>query len=66
MVSLQTGQVTEFRVTSPPRDRDTALALAWEHFVFCPDRVHQGTDEETLEALAAELLDAPVWYFWWD
>jgi hypothetical protein len=43
-----------------------ALALAWEHFVYCPDRVYQCTRTGTLDELAAELLNAPVWYFWWD
>jgi hypothetical protein len=47
-------------------DRSGALRLAAEHFEYCTDRVYQSTDEETLEALAAQLLDAPVWYFWWD
>jgi hypothetical protein len=54
----------EFRVTRPPRDRESALALAEEHAIYCPDRIHQGMG--TLERLAAALLNAPVWYFWWD
>jgi hypothetical protein len=56
----------EVRVARPPTDRVGALALAWEHFVYCPDRVYQGTRTGTLDELAAELLNAPVRYFWWD
>ena len=63
LVALWDG-IAEFRVTRPPRDRDSALALAHEHFIYCPDRIHQS--DLTLEGLAAILLDAPVRHFWWD
>jgi hypothetical protein len=66
LVNVQDQAVAQFRVAYPAGDRESALRLAVEHFEYCPDRVFQSTDEETLEALAAELLDAPVWYFWWD
>jgi len=56
--------VLQLRVARPPRDRRTAMQLAVEHYLYCTDRVDQGTG--TLERLAAELLDAPVWYFWFD
>lgn len=51
-------------VGNPPRDQKTALALAAEHFAWCPDNVWQGS--ETMEAYAASLLDARTWSFWWD
>ena len=54
----------ECQVTSPPMDRETATALAWEHYWYCPDIVEQGC--ETIENLAATLLAARYWYFWWD
>ncbi|WP_414650247.1 DUF4253 domain-containing protein, partial [Duganella sp.] len=33
-------------------------------YLYCADIVDQGT--ESIEALAATLLNARVWYFWWD
>jgi hypothetical protein len=56
--------VVQFRVTRPPRTRRAAMKLAVEHYLYCTDRVDQGAG--TIERLAAQLLDAPVWYFWFD
>jgi hypothetical protein len=56
--------VVEFTVTRPPADRKAALALAAEQQAYCADIVEQGVGS-TAE-LAATLLEAPVWYFWWD
>ena len=36
----------------------------YEQFAYCPDIVDQGAG--TLEALAAVLVNASVWFFWWD
>lgn len=58
------SDVVEYRVRRPPTDASGAERLAWEHFVYCSDVVHQGT--ETLRGLAASLQGAPVWSFWWD
>ncbi len=58
------GDVIEMWVAQPPASRDAALAVASEQYSYCPDIVDQGT--ETLEGLAATLLDGPTWYFWWD
>ncbi|RZI56578.1 MAG: DUF4253 domain-containing protein [Rubrivivax sp.] len=63
-VACITGSVVEFVVDRPPATADEALALAREHFLYCDDLVIQGYG--TLEGLAAALLDAPVWSFWWD
>jgi hypothetical protein len=54
----------EFRVARPPCDRLAALRLARAHFLYCGDRISQG--EGSLENLAAKLLNADAWYFWWD
>jgi uncharacterized protein DUF4253 len=54
----------EMRISRPPTTRGDALALAEEQFVYCRDIVIQGT--ETIEALAASLLNGTVWFFWWD
>lgn len=51
-------------VGRPPRDLEHARAIAAEHFAICSDCVHQG--EGTIEALAATLVDAPSWGFWWN
>jgi hypothetical protein len=48
----------------PPRDRQTALALAAEHFAFCPDNIWQAAD--TLIAYAGSLQESRLWSFWWD
>jgi hypothetical protein len=54
----------EMQVALPPIDKESALELARQHFVYCPDVVHQGAD--TLQRLAGLLLDSHVWSFWWD
>lgn len=56
--------VIEMKVTRPPTTRAAALELAREQYLYCADIVDQGT--ETIEALAATLLNAEVWFFWWD
>jgi hypothetical protein len=53
-----------FIVERPPTSFDHAIAIAAEHFAFCPDRVWQ--DIGSLDALATSLVDSPVWQFWWD
>ena len=58
------GDVIDMRVTKRPKTREEALALAKEQYLYCSDIVLQGT--ETLEALAASLMDSDWWYFWWD
>lgn len=59
-----TGDIIECTVERPPADRDAAVKLAWEQYVYCPDIVWQGV--ETVTALAATLLKNRYWYFWWD
>jgi hypothetical protein len=54
----------EMRVERPPTTRSAALALAEEQYVYCEDIVIQGV--QTIERLAAVLLNSPVWFFWWD
>lgn len=59
-----TDAVVEMRVLRPPTDDDAAVRLAGEQFLVAPDIVWQGTGE--LATLASAVLDAPVWFFWWD
>lgn len=54
----------QMRVSRRPATREEALALAEEQMVYCDDLVYQGT--ETLENLAAALLESDYWFFWWD
>ncbi|OKK05808.1 hypothetical protein AMK26_06715 [Streptomyces sp. CB03234] len=52
-------------VAAPPRTIADALAVAAEHYAFCPDNIWDGYD--TLRAYAAEeVLDRQDWTFWWD
>lgn len=63
-IACMSSEVIECEVAHPPRKRDEALALAREQMAYCPDIVHQGT--QSLEGLAATLMGARTWYFWWD
>lgn len=56
--------IVEYRVARPPATREEAMSLARQQYAYCYDIVLQGT--ETLENLAAGLVNAPVWFFWWD
>lgn len=63
-VVAMTGAVVEMAVPNPPADEESAIDLAREQFLFAPDNVWQGTGD--LDHLASAILEAPVWYFWWD
>ena len=52
------------RVTTRPKTRDEALALAREHYIYCADIIDQGFP--SYNALAAYLMANDWWYFWWD
>ncbi|MBT3166487.1 DUF4253 domain-containing protein [Streptomyces sp. Vc74B-19] len=52
-------------VAAPPQTLDEALAVAAEHFAFCPDNIWQGY--ETIRLYAEEALVGNThWTFWWD
>jgi hypothetical protein len=59
-----THDVLEVGVTRPPNSKLSAFNLAREQYGYCADIVDQG--DGGLLDLAATLLDASVWYFWWD
>ncbi|MEM1450375.1 MAG: DUF4253 domain-containing protein [Planctomycetota bacterium] len=64
-VVCATGDTVEMRVARPPSDREAAAKLARDQFVYSGgDLVFQGY--ETLNDLTSALIDAPVWFFWWD
>jgi len=54
----------EARVLRPPRNQADAIRLAEEHYAYCPQVVYGGPG--TIEGLAGELLDSPIWSFWWE
>jgi predicted DNA-binding WGR domain protein len=51
-------------VGRPARDLASATAIAAEHYAFCPDNVQQGAG--TIREYAEGLVNAEVWWFWWD
>lgn len=51
-------------VAHPPKTAREALAIAAEHAAVCSDNIQQGAG--SIEAYAEELLENPVWSFWWD
>lgn len=53
-------------VAAPPVTMADAEAVAAEHFAFCPDNVRQGTDPTVRAYAEHQVLDQPVWHFWWD
>jgi len=59
-----TQDTIELVVERPVQSREDALGLAREQYIYCPDIVQQGT--ETIERLAASLVEATAWFFWWD
>jgi len=59
-----TGDVVEYAVQRPPTTNEVAEVLAYEQFAYCEDIILQGF--QTVRNLAASLIDAPYWFFWWD
>jgi len=51
-------------VARPPKDRESAMKLAIEQYLYCGDIVDQGC--QSITALAASLVNSNYWYFWWD
>ncbi len=51
-------------VSRPPTDRDAAMKLAIEQYLYCGDIVDQGC--QSITDLAASLMNSDYWYFWWD
>jgi hypothetical protein len=49
-------------VERPPHDLDAALPVAAEHFVFCDEPAGR----QPVLTTAEEIVNAPLWYFWWD
>src|SRR6267143_993922 len=58
------SDILEIRANRRPANREEALALAREHYLYCKDIVEQGTG--TIQELAAGLMASDAWFFWWD
>ncbi|MEU5090579.1 DUF4253 domain-containing protein [Streptomyces sp. NPDC021356] len=52
-------------VAAPPSRLEDALAVAAEHFAFCPDNIWQGPHPD-LASYAESLIELNCWEFWWD
>ncbi|MEU7529959.1 DUF4253 domain-containing protein [Saccharothrix sp. NPDC042600] len=64
VVALGPGDLV-LGVAAPPTTRAEALAVAAEHFAFCPDNVWQG--DARLSSYADRLVaDGHRWSFWWE
>jgi hypothetical protein len=50
-------------VQRPPRSLQAAERIAAEHFALA-DECTEGN--RTVSSIAASLVDAPIWTFWWD
>jgi len=48
----------------PPRTPQAAIALAAEHYAFADET--GGVPADSVAAIAARLIDATTWTFWWD
>lgn len=51
-------------VAAPPQTVEHALAVAAEHWVFCPDRIMQ--ESGSLADYAPEIRGRRSWSFWWE
>ncbi len=54
----------EVVVGTPASTTKEAEALAMQQYLYCNDIIDQGY--ESFDALAASLLGAKTWFFWWD
>lgn len=61
---VNTGDVIEFEIEAPIASREEAIEVALQQYTYCPDIVLQGS--ETVDQLAASLVGARYWFFWWD
>jgi len=51
-------------VDRPPRNVGHAQRIAAEHFVFCDECAGQGLSD--IPSITANLMETPIWTFWWD
>ena len=51
-------------VDRPPRDVGHVQRVAAEHFAFCDECAGQGLND--ISSITANLMQTPIWTFWWD
>lgn len=51
-------------VERPPRTLEAATRIAAEHYVLCDECAGEGLRD--ISRIAASLVNAPIWAFWWD
>lgn len=61
---VNTHDILEFEIARPIATKEEAVAMALLHNRYCSDIVDQGIG--SVLRLAAYLLGARYWYFWWD
>jgi hypothetical protein len=62
----QGRDMIECIVDRPPATREAALALAREQLLYAPGTLSEFGHDQTLQNLAAALLNSRHWIFWWD
>jgi len=63
LLDVGPGAQIRLLVERPPRSAEAAQRVAAEHFAFCDECAGQGLHD--IAAIAASLVDAPVWTCWW-
>jgi hypothetical protein len=63
LVGLEFDTMTLVAMRCPTTD-DESLAVAAEHYMFCPDNIDQGVG--SIRAYAKALKKLARWDFWWD
>jgi hypothetical protein len=63
LLDVGPGAQIRLLVERPTRSAEAAQLVAAEHFAFCDERAGQGRHD--IAAIAASLVDAPVWTCWW-
>ena len=64
LLHLGPGAVMQLLVERPPHHLAAAQPVAAEHHVFCDECGGAGLRE--VSKIAAALINAPIWTFWWD
>jgi hypothetical protein len=64
LLHLGPGAELRLLVERPPRTLEHAAMIAAEHSVFCDECAGAGLRE--VSGIAAALVGAPIWTFWWD
>jgi len=64
LLRIGSDAVLQVLAERPPRTRERATRLAAEFYAFADEIDHSAA--YTVSSIAARLVGAPVWTFWWD